>query len=186
MGGDATVACSVLDELVREGPTAPDPTCEPDPGLGFIELGEGDRPGALVATAEGLWLTGGSDSGAFVSAISFEGEVTELITIADAHVSAMTLVASDTLAVLGTIGHDPEDPTLADVFLRRLTLDGTELWAVRFGNESRIYPAALAEGPDESVYIAGSGDGNFLRKYDAAGNLATSSSLPAAPSLCAT
>jgi len=164
---------------MSDGTTTTDTTCEPAPGLGLLELSDGDQPKALVATDEGLWVAGGRKSDAFVSAISFDGRAETLLTIANARASALTLVGGDTLVVAGRIGGDPDDPAQHGIFLRGLSLDGDELWAVRFGSWPSSYVAALARGPDESVYVAGTTDdapadpngGPFLLKYDAAGNL---------------
>lgn len=172
---------------MSDGTSTTDTSCEPAPGLGLLELGDWDQPEALVATDEGLWVAGGGISGAFVSAISFDGKAEVLFTMANARASALTLVGGDTLVVAGRIGGDPNDPAQPGIFLRGLSLDGDELWAVRFGSWPSSYVAALAPGPDESVYIAGTTDhapadpngGPFLLKYDAAGNLERSIDLDA-------
>ena len=179
--GDAgTATCDVLDQLLSEGTSATGETCEvaTAPGLGFIVPDDWYNIEHLVATDEGLWFSGyDSDAGGFVSALSFDGEAEVAFTMADGGVSALTLVGGDTLVAAGMIGNDADDSTPQSIYLRRLTLDGDELWTARFDSPQH-YVAALAPGPDESVYVAttaGNQDppsgGSFLRRYDAAGNL---------------
>jgi len=159
--------CSIAEQLVTAGTSTTDATCEPR----LIGSGDDVAAYALVATEDGLWVAGTNESEGFVSTVSFDGLEEVVLTIADARPTELALVGGDTLVVAGTIE--------SDVFLRRLTLTGDELWAVRFGSDETDYVAAVAEGPNDSVYLAGgtggdldgAGAGPFVRQYDATGNL---------------
>ena len=196
---EAITVCSLAEVETTPGTSSQDTECAPTEPFGFVDPSTFYIATALAVNADGFWAAGqNADYGLALYAITFEGEHELLLTSPPgtfADVGSLALLGEDSLLMAGITNPEVNGQVdESEVYVRRLSLNGDEVWSRTFSSDGSGYESEVAAsvGPNETIYVAGTtygeiaspvvgGSDIFVRKYEGNGDVVWTEQLDVEP-----